>query len=87
MSYDKYFEDPMQGDYEVACDHPGCGWTAKLRLNLGMKLQPGDRVYQDPSNEAVGKCRKCKRYSLKITKVPAPLPPDKPKGFWKIPES
>ena len=79
------YHDPLAGEYEAACSWEDCGWTAKLKLNLGMKLQVGDKVYRDPSNERVGKCVKCKRYSLVITKVPEGTGPVQPRGFWKIP--
>lgn len=50
-----------------------------------MKLQPGDNVYRDPQNQNMGKCLKCKRHSLVITKAPDHSTTVKPKGFWRVP--
>jgi len=77
-------EDPFSAEHEVECDR--CGWTAKLRLELGPRLRVGDFVYKDPTNAMVGKCRKCKASGvLRVTKAPVELTTTSPKGFWKVP--
>jgi hypothetical protein len=78
--------DPLLSDYEAACDYPGCGWTTKVRMHSGVGLKVGDLVYRDPENEVFGRCVKCKRRSLRITKVPPQESPPDPKGFWKLPD-
>jgi hypothetical protein len=78
-------KDPLDGDYEAACTHPGCGWTNKFRMQANL-LNTGDSIPRDPTNGEFGKCRKCKRHSLTVTKVPARVltTPGHP-GFWKVP--
>lgn len=87
MEYEFYdhHHDPLVGDYDVACDYPGCGWTAIVKLHMGAGMKVGDLVYKDPENEVFGRCVKCKRHSLRITKAPPPPELPKPVGFWKIP--
>ena len=73
----------LDGDYDAECEH--CGWTAQLRLPLGFHYKVGDSVHTDPEQPFFGKCRKCQRYSLKVTSVPSPPAPDPPRGFWSVP--
>jgi hypothetical protein len=77
--------DPLMADYETACSYPGCGYTAIIKMHPGAGVKVGDLVYRDPEREAFGRCVKCKRYSMKVTKAPTPPLPPSPKGFWKIP--
>jgi hypothetical protein len=84
--YTKPYHDIMQGEYEATCTYPGCGWSGKLQLDESAGLAVGDAVYTDPADERVGRCPKCKRYTLKVTVTPSLPLPEPPQGFWKIPE-
>ena len=77
------YPDPLIGDYEAKCSF--CGFEAKLELLMSMGLKVGDLVYRDPENERVGKCNRCKRYTLEIIKAPPGPEPASPEGFWRIP--
>jgi len=50
-----------------------------------MNLKVGDPVDRKPDDPFFGKCRKCQRYSLKVTKTPTAPEPEPPRGFWRIP--
>lgn len=77
--------DNIAGKYTLECQHPGCGGKLIAEQNHGVGWSVGTIVPMDPSVPTYGRCPRCKRYNLKVTKAPEPPPPAKPKGFTKIP--
>lgn len=77
--------NPIFFKYLLECTHPGC--TGKLEIeypqNGGWAL--GGLVPEDPSHPEVGRCSKCKRYKMKVVRVPDPPAPMKPVGWNKVP--
>lgn len=78
--------NPIMGSYTAVCTFAGCGGSRIFQQGMSAGLRPGDMVQPDPSNEEFGKCPRCKRYTLKITKAPEAPPPPPPVGFSKVPE-
>lgn len=85
MEDENPYNDPLQGDYEASCKH--CGWTTKLRLNLGAGLKIGDKVYADPDNQFFGRCNRCRRHGLYITQSPEREIDTNRQGFWRVPSA
>lgn len=80
----KKLEHPLARSHEVRCTT--CGMRASVPLEECAGLAVGDRVYVDPENARVGRCTKCSRRTLVVTKVPEPLRQPALQGFWRMPE-
>ena len=77
--------DPLAGKYRLKCTAEGCPGEHDAVQNYGAGWKLGDVIPMDPTNPLYGRCPQCKRYNMKVVKVPeAPLPVP-PKGFTKIP--
>ena len=75
--------DPFKVEVEMTCD--GCSKVHRVQVEAAMKLGIGDAPYTDPRNPEFGRCKKCQKRLLKVTKVPDFVQPVKLQGFWKPP--
>ena len=76
----------VETQYELTCS--ACGSKqVNFRYPGGAGLRIGSTVPYDRTDSSIGRCLRCKKYKMVVTKVPEPPPPEKPKGFSKVPES
>lgn len=68
---------------ELTCE--SCGQHHLVSAEACAQLKVGDAPYKDPRNPEFGKCKRCRKRKLVVTRVPFSLPPEKPRGFWKVP--
>jgi hypothetical protein len=69
-------------DIEATCTVDG--WKKKFKFVNGMRLRVGDPLPrgEDPNFDT---CMRCKRKSMRVTKVPEAPSPLPPRGFWRVP--
>lgn len=79
--------NPLAEEYELTCQHEKCGAVRFIDQVRSAGLQIGSLLLHSPSEPDYGRCLRCKRYSMRVTAIPAPSPPTKPEGFTRIPTS
>lgn len=57
----------------------------KVSAEASAKMKVGDVPYKSPNNPEFGKCKRCRRKKMVVTKVPSFESPGKLQGFWKPP--
>ena len=76
--------DPnLNGTVTARCDY--CGFEHTITVIRAMKLKVGDPIYTDPTNDEFGRCKRCRRHTLKVTTAETFISHNKPQGFWKVP--
>lgn len=76
----------VETNYELTCGFCGAK-IVNFKYPGGAGLRVGSTIPYDRTDSVIGRCFKCKRYKMMVTKVPDPPPPEKPKGFSKVPVS
>ena len=73
--------NPLFVEYELTCTHPGCEGKRLIDQAETAGWVLGTVVPFSPAHPEVGRCHKCKRHTMKVTKAPDPPPPRGPKGW------
>lgn len=79
--------NPLFFKYLLACTWPNCNGRAEVDQAMSAGWTLGYMVPEDPTHPEIGKCPRCRRYKMKVVRVPDPPVPVKPAGWNKIPTS
>ena len=76
---------PEEAEYKTACQFPGCKGQGREWRIPTEGWRPGMMVQEDPTDPTIGRCPRCKRYSMMVVRAPDLPPPKGPEGFWRLP--
>jgi hypothetical protein len=68
-------------EHELQCTFPGCGFKQLLDQAESAGWKVGDIVPFSRAHPEIGRCNKCKRHMMKVTKAPEPPLQPGPKGW------
>ena len=72
-------------EYELTCTFPGCGFKQLIEQSESAGWAPGTAVPFSQAHPEVGRCNKCKRHMMAVSKAPDPPPRPGPKGWVRVP--
>ena len=75
---------PFDGEFWLKCRH--CGSLRKVLHHINCGWQVGYVVPHDGSDSTIGRCLRCKRYTMEVVQVPPEPEQVPPEGFDMIPQ-
>lgn len=75
----------VESKYELTCTRCGAR-QVNFFYPSGAGLALGDVLAKDRTDSTIGRCLRCKRHTMEVTKVPEQSSPAKVQGFSKVPD-